>query len=396
MRMWRSERVGRAALRQLVAASYASRASLLSLGREDEMVARFAALCDQAATDLVHAESLPAWLAVRLRAGAIVAGLVTLVAHVWTPLSSQAGHASGALANGTNGTNGTLADGVDADSASWAPGQGAGAALGMSALLLCLIAVHLARAATAAVRTRSHLAAAAEARDLVYVSALEGHRLRVDRRRLAFALGSTENREALLSFICELCCLQRAELEDESLSVRNAASCDDPSLNWPSLTDAGGIVLRDVWRPPELRGVSARVALGECCGVLGPPSAVLAAALLRFIRPSAGCILVSGADIADVPLTLLRAAVVVVPARPTVFKGTLRSECHVGAPRLPHSPRPTAHSPDADFFAAGGTWTHTACGVTPSCGRRWTGQGCATWWRPWTASCSRPSTRSAR
>lgn len=90
--------------------------------------------------------------------------------------------------------------------------------------------------------------------------------------------------------------------------------------------------------------MSARVALGECCGVLGPPSAVLAAALLRFVRPSAGCILVSGADIADVPLTLLRAAVVVVPARPTVFKGTLRSVSRGRGDRLTHS-LPTAHSP---------------------------------------------------
>lgn len=113
-------------------------------------------------------------------------------------------------------------------------------------------------------------------------------------------------------------------MEDESLSVKSGASYDDPNLNWPSLTDAGGLMLRDVWRPPELRALTTRVPLGECVAVLGASSAVLAPLLLRFIRPSAGCILVSGADIADIPLALLRSAVVVVPARPTVFRGTLR------------------------------------------------------------------------
>ncbi|KAE8741975.1 ABC-transporter, subfamily C member 11, partial [Frankliniella occidentalis] len=280
LRMWQRERTCRAALRQLVGASYSSRAAVLSLGREDDMVARFSAVCDQAATDLVHAESLPAWLGVRLRAGAVVAGLVTLVAQIWAPPGMVLPPPPPGVEPLANNTTGMPPP---------PPGPpplpiDAGAALGMTALLLCLIGTHLTRAATAALRARSHLAAAAEARDLV----------------------------------------NRAEVEDESLSVKGGAECDDPSLNWPSLTDAGGLVLRDLWRPPELRALTARVPLGECAGVLGPPSAVLGAVMLRFIRPSAGCVLVSGADIADIPLPLLRAAVVVVPPRPTLFKGTLR------------------------------------------------------------------------
>lgn len=274
-RMWLRERHSRRALRQLVGASYSSRASVVTLGLQcvDDMTARFAVLCDQGASDLVHAESLPAWLGVRLRAGAAVAGLVTLVAQIWAPpISARAQVTAGSVATGEPVEPGSMPH---------------GAALGMSALLLCLIANHLSRAVSAAVRARSHLAAAVEDRDLV----------------------------------------NRAEMEDEALTVKSgayAATCEDPSLSWPSLTDAGGLILRDVWRPPELRALTARVPLGECVGVLGPPSAVLAPAMLRFIRPSAGCILVSGADIADVSLPLLRSAVVVVPARPTIFRGTLR------------------------------------------------------------------------
>lgn len=276
-RMWRRERQCRGALRQLVSATFASRATVLSLGREDDVVVRFAALCDQGASDLVHAESLPAWLGVRLRAAAIVTGLVTLVAQIWAPASS----AAAAVGVAPTALDPNTAAMPDPDRPTLA---GSGTALGMTALLLCLITTHLARAAVAAVRARSHLSAAAEARDLVH----------------------------------------RADMEDESLSVKSGASYDDPNLNWPSLTDAGGLLLRDVWRPPELRALTTRVPLGECVGVLGASAGALAPALLRFIRPSAGCILVSGADIADIPLALLRSAVVVVPARPTVFRGTLR------------------------------------------------------------------------
>ncbi|KAK3910553.1 Multidrug resistance-associated protein 9 [Frankliniella fusca] len=289
LRMWQRERACRASLRQLVGASYSSRAAVLSLGREDDMVARFSAVCDQAATDLVHAVSLPAWLAVRLRAGAVVAGLVTLVAQIWAPpgMGLPPVLPPGPGAEAATAAAGSFVSGIAAGPPPPPPGPPPplpGAALGMTALLLCLIGTHLTRAATAALRARSHLAAAAEARDLV----------------------------------------NRAEVEDETLCVKGGAECDDPSLNWPSLTDAGGLVLRDLWRPPELRALTARVKLGECMGVLGPPSAVLGAVLLRFVRPSAGCVLVSGADIADVPLGLLRAAVVVVPPRPSLFKGTLR------------------------------------------------------------------------
>lgn len=176
--MWQRERACRGSLRQLVGASYWSRATVLSLGREDDLVARFSALCDQAASDLVHAQSVTAWLAVRLRAGVIVAGLFTLVAQIWTLPESVLVAAPGVGApsvavNSTAALNSTASPGPGPWTGPYsdkAEGVGGGAALGMSALLLCLIAAHLARAATAAVRARSHLAAMAEARDLVNVS----------------------------------------------------------------------------------------------------------------------------------------------------------------------------------------------------------------------------------
>lgn len=86
---------------------------------------------------------------------------------------------------------------------------------------------------------------------------------------------------------------------------------------------------------PALTGVTLDVPAGTTTalvGVSGAGKSTLVAMLLRFWDPDAGRVLLDGVDVRDLTLADLRAHVAVVPQRPYLFAGTLRSNLLVARP----------------------------------------------------------------
>ena len=78
---------------------------------------------------------------------------------------------------------------------------------------------------------------------------------------------------------------------------------------------------------PALAGVSFAVRRGATVGVIGSTGSgktSLAALLLRFYAPTAGCIQVNGVSIEDIPEAELRQKIAVVPQTAMLFTGTVK------------------------------------------------------------------------
>ncbi|KAI9375065.1 P-loop containing nucleoside triphosphate hydrolase protein [Aspergillus egyptiacus] len=98
---------------------------------------------------------------------------------------------------------------------------------------------------------------------------------------------------------------QRGKLEVSQLVVRHAAHL-----------------------PPVLEDVSFTVSPNTRVGIVGRTGAgksSLVLALFRFLEPSMGRILIDDVDISQVPLTTLRRRLAIIPQRPVLFRGTVRS-----------------------------------------------------------------------
>ncbi|MEU6840876.1 thiol reductant ABC exporter subunit CydD [Streptomyces sp. NPDC046716] len=84
-----------------------------------------------------------------------------------------------------------------------------------------------------------------------------------------------------------------------------------------------------------VRDVSFEVAAGETVALVGPSGSgksTLLAALLGFVRPSGGRVLVGGADLADVSREAWHARVAWVPQRPQLYAGSIADNVRLARP----------------------------------------------------------------
>ncbi len=101
---------------------------------------------------------------------------------------------------------------------------------------------------------------------------------------------------------------------------------------------AGELEFKDVWlsyepRRAVLRGVSFKIAAGKTLGIVGPSGSgksTLARMLMRLLEPDSGRILLDGVPIAELPLTMLRGAVALVPQEAMVFNDSVAANIAVG------------------------------------------------------------------
>ena len=114
---------------------------------------------------------------------------------------------------------------------------------------------------------------------------------------------------------------------------REAPSLSDnpPPDNWP---EHGEIIIENLemrYRedtPLVLRGINIRIEAGTRVGIVGRVGcgkSSLMLELLRIVEPAAGRIVIDGIDIATIGLRELRSRISIVPQKPTVFSGTVRS-----------------------------------------------------------------------
>lgn len=106
---------------------------------------------------------------------------------------------------------------------------------------------------------------------------------------------------------------------------------DEPGASWP---EAASIEVRNLTVSydgslrPALNHLSFSVEPYQRLGIIGRTGAgktSLTNALLRFIKPTSGTILIDGLDIAAVKLERLRKVLNLIPQDPFLFSGTLRS-----------------------------------------------------------------------
>ena len=79
--------------------------------------------------------------------------------------------------------------------------------------------------------------------------------------------------------------------------------------------------------PDVLHGVTLRIGAGEVVALVGPSGAgktTIASLLPRFWDVTGGRITFDGVDVRDLPLSVLRSAIGIVPQEPTLFSGTIR------------------------------------------------------------------------
>jgi len=113
------------------------------------------------------------------------------------------------------------------------------------------------------------------------------------------------------------------------LPVETAAG-DPAPPGWPAAGEVRfeNVVLRYAdGRPPALNDVSFVAEPGTKVGIVGRTGSgksSLFAALLRFVDPESGRILVDGVDVAGIRLSDLRSRIAVIPQDPVLLPGTLR------------------------------------------------------------------------
>jgi len=82
-----------------------------------------------------------------------------------------------------------------------------------------------------------------------------------------------------------------------------------------------------------LNGIDLSVAPGETLGIVGPPGAgktTLLSLIPRLYDPTAGRIRLSGVDLRDIQLDVLRGLMTIVPQEPFLFAGTVRENITLG------------------------------------------------------------------
>ncbi|KAJ7761604.1 hypothetical protein DFH07DRAFT_903306 [Mycena maculata] len=107
-----------------------------------------------------------------------------------------------------------------------------------------------------------------------------------------------------------------------------------PPAYWPSASRNDELIrMEDVViryapeLPPVLRGVSFSLKAGERVGLVGRAGSgksTLATALLRFVDPSSGMVIIDGIDISKIGIHDLRSRITFIPQDAALFSGTLR------------------------------------------------------------------------
>lgn len=90
--------------------------------------------------------------------------------------------------------------------------------------------------------------------------------------------------------------------------------------------------------PPALDDIHLDVTPGETVAFVGPSGSgksTMLNAVLGFVRPTGGRILLDGADMQTLDLRTFRAFVSVVPQEPVLFEGTVRENIVYGLPDVP-------------------------------------------------------------
>ncbi|KAJ1822682.1 hypothetical protein LPJ56_000854 [Coemansia sp. RSA 2599] len=105
--------------------------------------------------------------------------------------------------------------------------------------------------------------------------------------------------------------------------------CGIPPPGWPALgnIDIEDLVVEYVPGTRVLQGISLSAQHGEKIGVVGRTGAgksTLTLALLRFVEPSGGRVVLDGVDISKIGLEQLRRSITIIPQDPTLFNGTVR------------------------------------------------------------------------
>lgn len=121
------------------------------------------------------------------------------------------------------------------------------------------------------------------------------------------------------------------------LDARPAEPDPAPAAAPPAPAAAGGVEFRRLSFAYDgrrvLDDVSVRVAPGGVLGVIGPTGSgksTLLALLPRLYDPPRGTVLVDGADVLDVPLSVLRRRIAVVPQDPFLFSDTIAGNVAFG------------------------------------------------------------------
>ncbi|KAJ2706136.1 hypothetical protein FB645_001893 [Coemansia sp. IMI 203386] len=104
---------------------------------------------------------------------------------------------------------------------------------------------------------------------------------------------------------------------------------DSPPADWPASGNVtvDSLVVEYVPGTRVLHGVSLSARHGEKIGVVGRTGAgksTLSLALMRFVEPSSGRVVLDGVDISRVGLEELRRNVTIIPQDPTLFNGSVR------------------------------------------------------------------------
>ncbi|MFE4262975.1 thiol reductant ABC exporter subunit CydD [Streptomyces sp. NPDC056883] len=131
--------------------------------------------------------------------------------------------------------------------------------------------------------------------------------------------------------------LAAAEEIFEVLETPVAASPGTASVPVPDLRiELDGVAVRYDGRGEDSPGpVSLTVEPGECVALTGPSGAgksTLLQVLLGFVTPSAGRVLVGGADLAGLALEQWREQIAWVPQRPHLFAGTIAENVRLARP----------------------------------------------------------------
>ncbi|GAA5956181.1 hypothetical protein JCM21900_006830 [Sporobolomyces salmonicolor] len=149
----------------------------------------------------------------------------------------------------------------------------------------------------------------------------------------ALAITSAQSLVQSVYWLCRMATVERVtDLLSTPQEPPQIIEGKRPPANWPS--SVGGISIENLTityapaLPPVIKNLSAEFAPRSKIGLVGRTGSgksTLATALLRFVDPSEGRIVIDGIDISTIGLHDLRSAITLIPQEAVLFSGTVRS-----------------------------------------------------------------------